>query len=44
MTGQILGCLGVPAVAQWANDLACLCGAASVIPGLAQWVKGAVLL
>ena len=30
---------GVPSVAQWANDLACLCGGTSSIPDLAQWVK-----
>ena len=30
---------GVPTVVQWANDLACLCGGASLIPGLTQWIK-----
>ena len=30
---------GVPAVAQWVNDLACLCGVAGLIPGPVQWVK-----
>ena len=30
---------GVPAMAQWVNNLACLCGIASSIPGLAQWAK-----
>ena len=30
---------GVPAVAQWVNDLACLCGVAGFIPGPVQWVK-----
>ena len=28
--------LGVPAMAQWVNDPACLCGIASPIPGPAQ--------
>ena len=36
--------IGVPAVGQWVNDLACLCGGAGLIPCLAQWVKDAVLL
>ena len=27
------------AVAQWINDLACLCGGADLIPGPVQWVK-----
>ena len=35
---------GVPAVVQWVNDLACLCGGTGSIPGLAQWVKDPVLL
>ena len=26
-------------VVQWVNDLACVCGGVSQIPGLAQWVK-----
>ena len=26
-------------MAQWVNDPACLCGAAGLIPGLAQWAK-----
>ena len=31
-------------MAQWvSNNLACLCGGADAIPGLAQWVKGPVL-
>ena len=36
--------LGVPAVAQWAKDLDCLCGVASSIPDPAQWVKDLMLL
>ena len=35
--------LGVPAVAQWVKDLACLCGGAGSSPGLAQWVKDPAL-
>ena len=35
---------GVPAVVQWVNDPACLCGGTGLIPSLAQWVKDAVLL
>lgn len=31
--------LGVAAVAQWVNDLTCVCGIAGSIPGLVQWVK-----
>ena len=31
--------LGVPAVAQWVNDPAYLCGGVGWIPGLAQWFK-----
>ena len=34
---------GVPAVAQWVKDLACLCGLASCIPGPEQWVKALAL-
>ena len=34
---------GVPTVAQCVNDLACLCGGTSWIPGLAQWVEDPVL-
>ena len=34
----------VPAVTQWVNDLACLCGGTSLILGLAQWVKDPTLL
>ena len=29
---------------QWANDLDCLCGIASLIPNPAQWVKDQALL
>ena len=35
---------GVPAVAQWVNDLACLLGGASLIPSPVQWVKDLALL
>ena len=35
--------IGVPAVAQWFNDLACLCGGVGLIPSSAQWVKDAAL-
>ena len=35
---------GVPAVARWVRDPACLCGGAVSIPGLAWWVKDPVLL
>ena len=28
---------------QWVNDLACLCGGASLIPGPVQWVKDLAL-
>ena len=34
----------VAVVAQWVNDLACLCGSASSIPGPLQCVKDPVLL
>ena len=34
---------GLPAVAQWINDLDCLCGGAGSIPGAAQWVKHSAL-
>ena len=30
---------GVPTVAQWVNDLACLCGGAGSIPSPAKQVK-----
>ena len=30
-------------MAQWVNDLACLCGGASLIPGPAKWVKDLAL-
>ena len=30
-------------MAQWVNDLSCLCGNVSLIPSLAQWVKEPVL-
>ena len=33
----------VPAIAQWVNDLACLCGAADLISSLVQWVKDPAL-
>ena len=33
----------VPTVVQWVYNLACLCGIASLIPGLAQWVKDPAL-
>ena len=35
---------GVPAVVQWVNDPACLCGGSGLLPGLVQWVKDLVLL
>ena len=31
-------------MAQWVNDLACLCGMARSIPGPAQWAKDLTLL
>ena len=31
---------GVPAVAWWVSDLACLCGGACWIPGCAGWIPG----
>ena len=31
-------------MAQWVNDSACLCGDASSIPGLVQWVKDLALM
>ena len=31
-------------MAQWVNDLACLCEDAGWIPSLAQWVKDLALL
>ena len=31
-------------MAQWVNDLACLCGSAGSIPGLVEWVKDPTLL
>ena len=34
----------VAVVAQWVNDLACLCGSASSIPSPAQWIRDLVLL
>ena len=34
----------VPAVVQWVNDSACLCGGTGLIPTLAQWVKDLVVL
>ena len=27
-------------MAQWVNDLTCLCGSARSLPDLVQWVKG----
>ena len=36
--------IGVPVLMQQVNDLACLCGGASLIPSPAQWVKDLVLL
>ena len=30
---------GVPAMVQWVNDLACLCGGASSISNQVDWVK-----
>ena len=36
--------VGVPAVAQWANDPACLCRSAIWFPGLVWWVKDLALL
>ena len=38
------GILGVSAVAQWVNDLTCLCGSAGLVPSPAQWVKDSALL
>ena len=35
---------GVPAMAQWVNDLVCLCGTTSSIPGPVKWVKDLALL
>ena len=35
---------GVAAVAQWVNDLACLCGGMGLIPSPVWWGKGPVLL
>ena len=35
--------MGVPPVAQWANDLACFCGDASLILHPAQWLKDLIL-
>ena len=35
---------GVTTVAQWVNDLACLCEGAGLIPGPAQKVKDPALL
>lgn len=32
------------AVAQWVNDLTCLCGSAGLVPSPAQWVKDPALL
>ena len=34
---------GIPAVAQWVNDLACLCKGAGLIPSPAQRVKDLAL-
>ena len=34
---------GVLTVAQWVNDLACLCVGSSSFPGQAQWVKDPAL-
>ena len=34
--------LGVLAVVQWVNDLACLWGSVGSIPGQTQWVKDLV--
>ena len=31
-------------MAQWVNDLACICGGMGSIPGLAQWVKDLTLM
>ena len=31
-------------MARWLNDLACLCGGTSLIPGLVQGVKDQVVL
>ena len=31
-------------MAQWVKDLTCVCGGASSVPGLAQWVKDPELL
>ena len=36
--------LRVPTVVQWINDLAYLCGGASSIPSLAQWLRGFSIL
>ena len=36
--------IGVPAVVQWAYDLACLCGGVGLIAHPAYWVKDVVLL
>ena len=35
---------GVPTVAQWVNDLACLSRGAGSIPGPVQWMKDPALL
>ena len=35
---------GIPALAQWVSDQACLCGVADLIPSLAPWVKDLALL
>ena len=35
---------GVPAVAQWVHDSACLWGGTGSILGLAQWVRDPLLL
>ena len=37
-------CVGVPTVAQWVNDPACLCQGAGLSPGLTKWVKDSALL
>lgn len=34
---------GVPTVARWVNDPACLYGVAGSIPGLVQWLKNLAL-